>query len=264
MAIWVFILALTEKSIFILLLYNNRQYKKLYKTPETKDLFMKFYKYIFLFSFVLFFATETSIGQIGYHPDSTSKKDITNFKKKPSLFNYKRLGFSMEMGVGVSGSKSGLGTYTYVAPFLNYLVTPRFRIDVGASYIQGFSNNYSNELQGFGRNPSYLSLFARGNYLVSDKLIISGAVYKTFDLNKPQISDLNTQKRTLDNYGIMVGAEYKVTEHLTIGAQLSISDRNTNGCSPFYQDNSFGGCQQGYNSYNPFGYNRHQPGFSRW
>jgi len=225
---------------------------------------MKQYRLFFFILFFSFLISGVALSQTITQPDSSSASDKLAFKKNSSLLNYKRLGFSMEMGVGVSGSKSGFGTYTYVAPFLNYQISPRFRIDVGASYIQGFRNNYSNELQGFGSNPSYLSLFARGNYLVSDKLIISGAVYKTFDLNKPQTSDLNTQKRTLDNYGIMVGAEYKITEHLTIGAQLNISDRNTNGCSPFYQDNYFGGNQQGCNPYNPFGYNRQQPGFSRW
>jgi len=248
-------------------------YVTLYKIITTKNSFinanqkkesMKQYRLFFFILFFSFLISGVAAAQTGIQTDSSSASDKPDFKKNTSLLNYKRLGFSMEMGVGVSGSKSGFGTYTYVAPFLNYRVTPRFRIDVGASYIQGFSNNYSNELQGLGSNPSYLSLFARGNYLVSEKLIISGAVYKTFDLNKPQTSDLNTQKRTLDNYGIMVGAEYKITENLTIGAQLTVSDRNTNGCSPFYQDNYLGGCQQGYNSYNPFGYNRQHPGFSRW
>ncbi|HNW70687.1 MAG TPA: outer membrane beta-barrel protein [Bacteroidales bacterium] len=224
---------------------------------------MKTIKSVILASFVLLFATTAGFAQIGFKSDSTSKSGFDNFGNNASLLKHKRLGFSMEMGVGVTGSKYGVGSYTYVAPFLSYRVSPKFRLDVGASYIQGFNNSGINEYL-FGKNPSYLSLFARGNYLVSDKLIISGAVYKTFDLNKPQTSDLNTQKKTFDNYGIMVGAEYKITEHLTIGAQLNISDRNTNGCSPFYQDNYFGGSQQGCNSYSPFGYNRQQPGFSRW
>ena len=62
----------------------------------------------------------------------------------------------------------------------------------------------------------------------------------------------------------MLGAEYKITENLTIGAQVNFSDRNTNGCSPYYQDNYFGGVQQGCNPYNPFGYHGQQSGFNRW
>jgi hypothetical protein len=225
---------------------------------------MRFSRYLFLFSIVLFLLAEPSFAQYEYYSDSTTKKDIDNFKNKSSLLNYKRLGISMEMGIGVSGSKSGLGTYTYMAPFLNYRVSPRFRLDVGAVYTQGFNNFHSNEFQNFNGNNSNLSLFARGNYLVSDKLLISGAVYKTFNLNKPQTSDISTQKRSLDNYGIIVGAEYKITENLTIGAQLNFSDRNNNTYPFNSQDNYFGGYQQGYNSNNPFSQSRYHSGFEGW
>ena len=225
---------------------------------------MRFSRYIFLFSFVLFLLAEPSFAQYEYYSDSTTKTDIDNFKNKSSLLNYKRLGISMEMGVGVSGSKSGFGSYTYIAPFLNYRVTPRFRLDVGAVYTQGFNNYYSNEFQNFNGNNSNLSLFARGNYLVSDKLLISGAVYKTFDLNQTQTSDLNSQKRSLNNYGIMVGAEYKVTENLIIGAQLNFSDHNTNYNPLYPQDNYSGGLQQGNNPYSPFSQSRYHSGFGGW
>ncbi|HOY30505.1 MAG TPA: hypothetical protein PKW80_01375 [Bacteroidales bacterium] len=224
---------------------------------------MKFIKSVLILSFVLLFASVGSFAQIGFHPDSTSKSNIDNFGNSSSLLKYKRLGVSMEMGVGVNGSKYGAGAYTYMSPFLSYSVSPKFRLDVGASYIQGFNNSGKNEFY-FGKNPSCLSVFARGNYLVSDKLLVSGAVYKTFDLNQPQTSDLNSQKRSLNNYGIMVGAEYKITENLTIGAQLNFSDRNTNYNPLYPHDNYSGGLQQVINPYSPFSQNRYHAGFGGW
>ncbi len=223
---------------------------------------MNFSKLIILAFSVLLFSFIPAAAQIGYYSDkdTTSKKGIEDFEKNSPLFKNKRLGFSMEMGAGVSGSKYGIGSYTYFSPFLNYRVSPRFRLDFGASYIQGFNNFKTNDLYGFGSNQSYLSLFARGNYLVSDKLLISGTVYKTFDLTKPQNSDLNNQKRSLENYGIIVGAEYKITENLTIGAQVNFSDRNSGYYNnPFYPCGFSNGLQQDANSFYPNGFG-HQTG----
>lgn len=226
---------------------------------------MKTIKSVILASLVLLFATAAGFAQTGIQSDSTSKTGIDNFGNNASLLKYKRLGFSMEMGVGVTGSKYGVGSYTYLSPFLSYKVSPKFRLDVGASYIQGFNNTGINEYF-FGKNPSYLSLFARGNYLVNDKLLISGAVYKTFDLNQPQTTELTTNKRTFDNYGVMLGAEYKITENLTIGAQVNFSDRNSNYFpgSDYYQNDFGSGFHQGMNQNNAFGGNRPYSCFGTW
>ena len=228
---------------------------------------MNLSKRLILFSFVLFFITGTAFAQYDYYSpaDTSSKTIIDNFANSKSLLKHNRLGFSMEMGVGVSGSKYGSGTYTYASPFLTYRVSPKFRLDVGASYIQGFNNNGINEFY-FGKNPACLSVFARGNYLVNDKLLISGAVYKTFDLNQPQTSDLNSQKKSLNNYGIMVGAEYKITENLTIGAQVNFSDRNPAYYpGSYYNQNDFNqGFHHGINQYHGFGGMRPYYGFGGW
>lgn len=226
---------------------------------------MKAYRLFFFFLFLLFFVSHETQAQIGFQPDSSKSFNNQTVKKNPSLWKYKRLGVSMEMGVGISGSKSSFGTYAFVAPFFNYRVSPRFRLDVGAIYTQGFNNLSSSEFQGFNGNSSNLSLFVRGNYLVSDKLIISGAVYKTFDLNKPQTSDLSVQKKTFENYGAIVCIDYKISENLTIGAQVNFSNRNSNPYPYNSRDNYFGGFQPGYNQYNPFGFNnRFQSGFCGW
>lgn len=226
---------------------------------------MKFIKYFLLFSFVLLFASTDSFAQIGFYSDSTSESGMDNHKNNASLLKYKRLGVSMEMGVGISGSKYGAGAYTYLSPFLSYRVSPKFRLDVGASYIQGFNNSGINEYF-FGKNPAYLSVFARGNYLVSDKLLISGAVYKMFDLNKPETSDILSQKKKFNNYGVMLGVDYKITENLTIGAQINFSDRNPYYYpGSYYNQNEFGpDFHQGMNQYNGFGGIRPYYGFGSW
>jgi len=224
---------------------------------------MKFLKSLFILSFVLLFASAGCFAQTAYYSDSTSKSGFDGFGNNSSLLKYKRLGVSMEMGMGISGSKCGTGAYTYMSPFLSYRVSPKFRLDLGASYTQGFNNSGINEYY-FGKNPAYLSLFARGNYLATDKLLISAAVYKTFDLNNSQTPELNSTKKTFDNYGVILGAEYKITDNLTIGAQVNFSDRNSNGYFPYDLNQSRDGFYPSCISNNPFGRNRCHSGFMGW
>mgnify|MGYP001477642461 CR=1 FL=1 len=76
----------------------------------------------------------------------------------------------------------------------------------------------------------------------------------------------NSQKKSLNNYGIMVGAEYKITENLTIGAQVNFSDRNPAYYpGSYYNQNDFNqGFHHGINQYHGFGGMRPYYGFGGW
>ncbi len=220
---------------------------------------MKAYKYILVAVVVCLFVSNDIQAQAIHKSDSTTTIANQTITKNTPLWSYKRIGFSVDMGVGVYGSKHNSGSYTYVAPFMSYRFSPKFRLDVGGIYQQAFGgfNNY----QGFGLggNGGNLMLFARGNYLVNDRLIISGAVYKTFDTNKPTNTELINKKNSFDNYGVSVAVDFKITEHLTIGAQINYSNGNNN---PFYQsqNNPYqGGYQTGINTGYP-----NRTGFMGW
>ncbi len=204
-----------------------------------------------LFLLFLFVSLETQ-AQSTLQSDTTLSFSRQTIKKNTSLLNYKRMSFSLDVGFGYAASKYNSGAYTYISPYMSYLVTPRFKLDVGGILQQGFNGFGNSEFNSFGGNGTNALLFVRGNYLVSDRLIISGSVYKTFTNNKTINSEFINKKNSLDNYGINIGAEYKISEHMTIGAQVNLSNGNNN---PFYNSESypFGGMQSNFRHNHSFG-----------
>ena len=210
-------------------------------------------KVLFPFLLLFLFVSLEIRAQSDFKTDTTLSFNKQTIKKNSSLLNYKRMSFSVDVGFGYVASKYNSGTYTYISPYMSYLVTPRFTLDVGGILQQGFNGFGNREFNSFGTNGNNALLFVRGNYLVSDRLIIYGSVYKTFNSNKSIDSEFTGKKKLLEDYGINIGAEYKITEHLTIGAQVNFSNGNHN---PFYNnsyDYPFGGMQPNYNHNRPFG-----------
>ncbi|MEI6852940.1 MAG: hypothetical protein WCL06_08860 [Bacteroidota bacterium] len=213
---------------------------------------MKPNKVLFSFFLLFLFISVTTQAQSYFRPDTTTSFNTQTIKKNNSLLNYKRMSFSVDVGFGFAASKYSSGAYTYISPYMSYLVTPRFKLDVGGILQQGFNGFNNSEFSSFGGNGTNALLFVRGNYLVSDRLIISGSVYKTFTSYKTLNSEFTGKKNSLDNYGINIGAEYKISEHMTIGAQVNFSNGNNN---PFYNSESYpyGGMQSNFHQNRPFG-----------
>jgi hypothetical protein len=213
---------------------------------------MKPYKFLLPFLLLLLFVSIESQAQSAFRTDTTTSFNTQTIKKNTSLLNYKRMSFSVDVGFGFAASKYSSGAYTYISPYMSYLVTPRFKLDVGGILQKGFNGFGNSEFNSFGTNGTNALIFVRGNYLVSDRLIISGSVYKTFTSNKTIDSEFINKKNSLDNYGINIGAEYKISEHMTIGAQVNFSNGNND---PFYQSQSyqFGGMQSNFRHNHSFG-----------
>jgi hypothetical protein len=213
---------------------------------------MKPYKFLLPFLLLFFFVSADIQAQSALKTDTTLSFNKQTIKKNSSLLNNKRMSFSVDVGFGYAASKYNSGAYTYISPYMSYLVTPRFKLDVGGILQQGFNGFNNSEFSSFGGNGTNALLFVRGNYLVSERLIISGSVYKTFTGNKTTDSEFLNKKNSLDDYGINVGAEYKISEHMTIGAQVNFSNGNNN---PFYNsyDYPFGGMQSNFRHNRSFG-----------
>ncbi|MEI6124467.1 MAG: hypothetical protein WCQ95_12655 [Bacteroidota bacterium] len=222
---------------------------------------MKSTKFLFFVALLVVLVVSQTQAQTTIKTDTCTTFANQTIKKNSTLFNYKRMSFSVDMGLGFIGSKYYSGSFMYLSPFMSYLVTPRFRLDIGGTILQGLNNLGSTAFHSFGGNGTTAMVFARGNYLVSNRLIISGSIYKTFDNYKPTNTDLlyNSKKGTFDNYGVSVGVDYKISEHMSIGAQVSYSNGNNN---PFYSsptDPNYNGFQSGFNRGNAY-----RSGFMGW
>ncbi len=159
--------------------------------------------------------------------ENFDEEEIENYIKD------KKLKLRMEVGT-MFGTTFGSGDYfsTYVSPHLSYRLSPKFSINVGAR----INNTYGNLFY----EPSYNSAFGypssnfvssfvyiEGVYQLNDKLRVSGAVYKEFNLfNEPSPMQYGNN---YDYEGMIIGVDYKIGENAFIRGQIEIS----NGRNPY-------------------------------
>jgi hypothetical protein len=147
----------------------------------------------------------------------------------------KRLSTSLEAGTSFSYSPHNYyGPSFYIAPGLNYSITPRFNLQAGIivekSTLYGFKESDLNTNSGL--NLMSISLYARGSYLLTPKLVVHGTVYKT-------INDVPKQLKyqvpgSYNSNGAIVGINYKINRSLSIGFDVRM------------QNNSYYSGNQGY------------------
>jgi len=182
--------------------------------------------------------------------DGSIVNDTQNIHNNVSLLSPSRMNFKLDLGVGfVGGTNSGM--YTYLAPYLRYSLTPKFKLDIGGILCQGSGSLFGGESGSF--NSTSMLLFARGNYLLTDKLTVSGSAYKTFYPNSTLNSDLNNKYST-DNYGFSLGMDYKLTKHLSFGAQLIMAKGYNNNFLYQSQPSLLGGLPSDNNRTGIFGW----------
>lgn len=183
--------------------------------------------------------------------DATDTTEIAPFVGKPNMLPYnpdKKVSLRLEMGTSFSvGTGGGGGLFgVYVAPHVSYKVSPRFRVNFGAmirnsNYI-GYYNPYGFEsVSRFDNNITQTFVYVEGEYLVNERLLIHARGYKEIArFNQPNV---DPRAMGLDNGGVAVGFDYKVTDKFHIGAEVSINKGN----NP-------------YNPYNPYLNNGFMPG----
>ena len=180
--------------------------------------------------------------------------EIRPFISNPRLLPYnldKKVSFRMEMGTTI-GVSSGQGNLfgVYVAPHVSYKVSPKFRVNFGAIIRNSNFINYYNpygfeNTTRFNNNITQTFVYVEGEYMVNNRLMITAKGYKEIArFNEPNI---NPRALDLDNGGVAVGFNYKVSEKFQFGAEVSINKGNTpynpylhNGFMPGSFGNSFG------------------------
>ena len=141
----------------------------------------------------------------------------------------KRLQTHIEVGTSFTYSPNNFyGPSIYAAPCLSYLVTPRLTLTAGIAVER--SNLYLMESQ-TANNDGMLPmtrayLFARGTYMLTSKLALSGTVYNT-------INDVPRQENVYYPYnynyqGMSLGLDYKFNSSFSVGFHISTQSGNYN------------------------------------
>ena len=140
--------------------------------------------------------------------------------------------FDTDLTVGTSftySPKNFLGPSYYIAPEFSYRVTPRFILSagVGLEYSQ-FYPLYSETREQDNLLPMTRAfLYARGTYLVSPRLSVSGTAYKVIN-DVPRLSN-HLSSYNLNYQGISVGFNYKFSNSFSFGFEMQMQQ------NPYYR-----------------------------
>ena len=161
-----------------------------------------------------------------------------------------RMSYSLSTGMSFS---NGYGNSQFITPSVRYQVSSRFRVTAGLTYMNVSSYNMpavtpeGTTIMYRNSGGSHYIASAGVDYLASDRLILSGNIWKDF-------SNMPAQQL---NYGGLyspgrMGADFQATYKITNNFSVSGGVRYTNGASPYASP-----------FYNPgFGnYNRHGFGY---
>jgi hypothetical protein len=191
---------------------------------------MKMLIYIVVSLLGVFFLSNNLFCQENIKKDSTIDNNANiQIKKSVPALKQPKLNYSMELGAGyISGGNLFSGTYTNIAPSINYLVSPRLKIEVGGIFTTGNTNFTQNSVlktsPNFSLNTNQYFVYTQGKYALSNKLVISGSLFSTLNSNKsPQMNPY-----FLDYKGMNLGLDYKIGKNMSIGAQFRISNGNNN------------------------------------
>lgn len=159
---------------------------------------------------------------------STTEQQMLDEQSKPEI---KKLKMSMQVGTSYTFSSNGFGGPSFsISPQGNYALSERFHLLGGMGLQQGLykmpfafrdAEDQNNALLPMTR----VYLYAGGNYLVNDKLSVSGTVYKQImDVPNPNAPNKNAQ---INTQGMRVGFEYKLTPSIRIGAEIRVASPNS-------------------------------------
>ena len=150
------------------------------------------------------------------------------------------LGFTMQAGAFAGTNFNGNSWFgTSVSPALAYNISPRFRLKAGVSIMQGFGDNlyyssFDRYYTPMNTSGTTTSVFVRGDYILSNKIMLSGAAYKYFSpLN---IHSNDPGHTSPEGEGFMFNVNYRPTKSVEINASIEYNrGRGSFFQDPFYQ-----------------------------
>ena len=163
-----------------------------------------------------------------------------NLRFKPGA-----IGFTMQAGTGFASNFNGNSSFnTYVSPALAYNISPRFRLKAGVTVFQNFGDPYYAGYDSYYspviNSGTTTSIFVQGDYLLSNKLMLSGTFYKDFNAFNPNVSD--PRLKTPESQGMILNLNYRPTSNFEINASFGYGNGSRSAFnSPFYPGSMFPG-----------------------
>lgn len=169
--------------------------------------------------------------------DNTPVK--TSFKPKVGV----SLGTSFTAFSGANAISS------WVMPQITMPVSDKWNVCFGMGYSTTFFSGYQSS--GLTQNNNqYAHLFVSGQYLLNERVTLTGTAYKTLLLNPTPVGEqTNNYLQDFSGQGVMFDVNYKVTDHFQINVGVEYRQQN----QPQYP-----GLQTGWSS----GYGSMMPGSS--
>jgi hypothetical protein len=154
------------------------------------------------------------------------------------------IGVSMQLGTGFASNFHGNSSFnTFVSPAIAYNVSSRLRLKAGVTVFNNFGeplypgyDYYSPVLS----NGTTTSMFVQGDYLLSNKLMISGALYKDFSTFNAHITD--PRLKPPESQGMILNLNYRPFNNFEINASFGYGSGNGSMLhDPFYRNGMFPG-----------------------
>jgi hypothetical protein len=166
-----------------------------------------------------------------YKERATSTSGIFSRPTQNQFFETpQRLNFGLQMGTSVGTNfNNGAIWNNFIAPTINYQLTPRLNVRAGTMFIH---SNFNTFAFGAGETATPVRttatqtlLFTQGQYQVNERLSLTGTAY--YNINQFNTPRMNPQATNFNSKGMSMYAEFKVTPNFSFGAGAQISNGNS-------------------------------------
>jgi hypothetical protein len=139
-----------------------------------------------------------------------------------------RFDFGMSVGTGFIYSPGYFyGPSLSISPGLSYKISPEFILSAGliAERMYYYPVHSAGDDDMLPMTRAFL--YAKGSYLLSPRLVLSGTAYKSTGnaIFYPDYSHDNMRIRNYDYQGVDFGIDYKLSRSFSIGIHMRVQDR---------------------------------------
>jgi hypothetical protein len=190
---------------------------------------------------------------IGFHIHAQLAEFGSNVMQDEKLKDSTQTIFQPKVNVSIGASFSafsgGSAFNTWVMPQITMPLAQRWNISFG----MGYSNtNYNglNQWSGGQNNAQYGMLYVSGQYLMNEKITLTGTAYKKWLLNPASNGDvMNNGYMDFSTQGVILDVNYKVTDHFQINVGMEYRQQSNPMMQGFQQ-----GMSTGFDNGMPGGY----------